>query len=185
MNWDWIILDKIQDIFSSGFMDFIMPKITFLGNAGMVWIVIGLLLLLSKKHRKIGFLVLLGLLFGLIIGNGIVKNLVARPRPCWINPDFKLLISVPKDYSFPSGHTQASVIAATIITLYKKQWGWLVIPLSAVIAFSRLYLYVHFPSDVLAGAVMGILIGLGTYFAGNKIIDKMEINKDNKKVKQR
>ena len=140
MNLDWMILDKIQDIFGSGFMDFLMPKITFLGNGGMIWIIIGVLLLISKKHRKIGFLVLIGLLMGLIIGNGIVKNLVARPRPCWLNPDFPLLISVPKDYSFPSGHTQASVIAATIITLYRKEWGWIVIPLSVVIAFSRLSL---------------------------------------------
>ena len=168
MNLDWMILDKIQDIFGSGCMDFLMPRITFLGNGGMIWIIIGVLLLISKKHRKIGCLVLIGLLMGLIIGNGIVKNLVARPRPCWLNPDFQLLISVPKDYSFPSGHTQASVIAATIITLYRKEWGWIVIPLSVAIAFSRLYLYVHFPSDVIAGAVLGILIGLGTYFAGNK-----------------
>ncbi len=175
MNLDWMILDKIQDIFGSGFMDFLMPKITFLGNGGMIWIIIGVLLLISKKHRKIGFLVLIGLLMGLIIGNGIVKNLVARPRPCWLNPDFPLLISVPKDYSFPSGHTQASVIAATIITLYRKEWGWIVIPLSVAIAFSRLYLYVHFPSDVIAGAVLGILIGLGTYFAGNKIIRRGKV----------
>ena len=73
MNLDWMILDKIQDIFGSGFMDFLMPKITFLGNGGMIWIIIGVLLLISKKHRKIGFLVLIGLLMGLIIGNGIVK----------------------------------------------------------------------------------------------------------------
>lgn len=175
MNLDWMILDKIQDIFGSGCMDFLMPRITFLGNGGMIWIIIGVLLLISKKHRKIGCLVLIGLLMGLIIGNGIVKNLVARPRPCWLNPDFQLLISVPKDYSFPSGHTQASVIAATIITLYRKEWGWIVIPLSVAIAFSRLYLYVHFPSDVIAGAVLGILIGLGTCFAGNKIIRRGKV----------
>ena len=177
MSIDWIILDKIQSLFSGGFMDWLMPKITILGDAGMIWIIIGIVLLLSKKHRKIGFLVLFGLLMGLIIGNGLVKNLVARPRPCWINRELKLLIEVPKDYSFPSGHTQASVIAATIITLYRKEWGWIVIPLAVFIAFSRLYLYVHFPTDVLGGAVMGLVIGLVTYFAGNKIINTMIVKK--------
>lgn len=177
---DWVILDKIQSMFNSGFMDWLMPKITVLGNAGIIWIVIGVLLLITKKHRRIGFLVLLGLLLGLIIGNGIVKNVVARPRPCWINSDFKLLISVPKDYSFPSGHTQASVIAATIITLYRKEWGWIVIPLAVCIAFSRLYLYVHFPTDVLGGVLMGITIGLITYFIGNKTINTIMIKRQNR-----
>lgn len=177
---DWTILDKIQSMLSSGFMDWLMPKITILGNAGIIWIVIGVVLLISKKHRKIGFLVLIGLLLGLIIGNGIVKNLVARPRPCWINKDFNMLIPIPKDYSFPSGHTQASVIAATILTFYRKEWGWIVVPLAIGIAFSRLYLYVHFPTDVLGGAALGFLIGLVTYYAGNKIINAVMAKKQNR-----
>lgn len=171
MELDWFLLDKIQSMFSSGFMDAVMPKITALGNAGIIWIIIGLAMLISKKYRKTGLLVLIGLFLGLIIGNGFIKNLVARERPCWINTDFSLLIPSPKDYSFPSGHTQASVIAATIITLNKKEWGWIVIPLAALIAFSRLYLYVHFPSDVLGGAVIGVIIGYITFYAGNRIID--------------
>ena len=126
---------------------------------------------MTKKHRKAGFLVLIGMLLGLIIGNGILKNVVARSRPCWINKDWQMLISIPKDYSFPSGHTQASVIAATILTLYKKKWGIVVIPLTVIIAFSRLYLYVHFPTDVLGGALLGLIIGLFTYYVGNKIIE--------------
>ncbi len=176
MNLDWIILNKIQGAMSSGFMDMIMPKITLLGSAGIIWIIIGVALLISKKHRRIGFLVLIGLLLELIIGNGILKNLVARPRPCWLNHDFKLLVTMPKDYSFPSGHTFASVISTTILVLYRKEWGWFLLPLAVLIAFSRLYLYVHFPSDVLAGAVLGVIIGCITYYAGNKIIDKI-INK--------
>lgn len=180
MNIDWIILDEIQNIFHSGFMDWLMPKITALGDAGMIWIIIGIVLLVSRKHRKIGFLVLIGLLLGLIIGNGIVKNLVARPRPCWINCDFQLLIPVPKDYSFPSGHTQAAVIATTMITLYKRKWGWIVIPFAMAIAFSRLYLYVHFPTDVLGGAFMGLVIGLVTYFAGNRVMNTIMIKRRNR-----
>ncbi|MCI8955392.1 MAG: phosphatase PAP2 family protein [Eubacterium sp.] len=177
---DWAILDKIQSMFSSGFMDWLMPRITVLGDAGIIWILMGVILLISKKHRRTGFLVLVGLLIGLIIGNGIVKNLVARSRPCWLDTEFNMLISVPKDYSFPSGHTQASVIAATIITLYRKEWGWVVIPLAVGIAFSRLYLYVHFPTDVLGGTVLGLMIGLVTYYAGNRIISAFMAKKQNR-----
>lgn len=166
---DWAILNGIQDVFGSSFMDAVMPKITLLGEYGFIWIVLGVGLLFTKKHRRIGFLVLIGLLLGLIIGNGLIKNLVQRPRPCWINQDFTLLIPNPKDYSFPSGHTQAAAIAATMITLYKRKWGTVVIPLAVLIAFSRLYLYVHFPSDILGGAVTGITIGCVTYIVGNKI----------------
>ena len=147
-----------------------MPKITMLGDAGLIWIVIGVCMLISKKYRKEGFLVLIGRLMGLIIGNGIIKNLVARQRPCWLNSDFQLLIGNPKDYSFPSGHTQASVIAATILTMSHKKWGIVVIPLAVLIAFSRLYLYVHFPSDVLAGAVIGLIIGVTIGILGRKIL---------------
>ena len=117
---DWLILEKIQQIFGSGFCDWFMPRITVLGNAGIIWIIIGVAMLISKKYRKYGVLVLAGLLIGLIIGNGIVKNVVQRARPCWIDTNFKMLIAIPKDYSFPSGHTQASCIATTIITLTNK-----------------------------------------------------------------
>lgn len=178
MELDWFLLDKIQSMFSSGFMDAVMPKITALGNAGIVWIIMGLAMLISKKYRKTGFLVLIGLLLGLIIGNGFIKNIVARERPCWINTDISLLIPMPMDYSFPSGHTQSSVIAAVIITLNKKDWGWIVIPLAVLIAFSRLYLYVHFPSDVLGGAIIGIILGYVTFYAGNKIIESVK-NREN------
>lgn len=177
MALDWAILNEIQDIFGGPFMDFVMPRITMLGNAGVFWIILGVCLLISKKHRKEGVLVLIGLLMGLIIGNGIVKNLVARERPCWLNPDFHLLIANPKDYSFPSGHTQASVIAATILTMCNKKWGVIVIPLAILIAFSRLYLYVHFPSDVLAGALMGVIIGAATVVVFQLISRRIELQK--------
>lgn len=172
MTWDWAILNGIQDLLKSDFMDMIMPKITMLGNAGIIWIVIGLSLLMTKKYRRCGLLVLIGLLVGLILGNGIVKNLVARPRPCWLNQNVDLLIANPTDFSFPSGHTQASFIAATILTLCNKKWGAVVIPLAVLISFSRLYLYVHFPSDVLGGIIMGVLIGSVTFIVSKKVIKR-------------
>ena len=178
MALDWTILNGIQEIFKCDFMDMIMPRLTALGDAGIIWIVIGVCMLISKKYRKTGLLVLTGLLMGLIIGNGIVKNLVARQRPCWLNPEFSLLIPNPSDFSFPSGHTQASCIAATVITMKHRKMGWVVIPLAAVIAFSRLYLYVHFPSDVLGGAVMGVAIGIATVMVAKNISKRFALHKE-------
>lgn len=102
---------------------------------------------------------LVGLLVGLLVGNICLKNLVARARPCWIDPGVPLLIGNPADYSFPSGHTLSSVIAATILYDTDKRFGIPAIILAVLIAFSRLYLYVHFPTDVLAAALLGVLIG--------------------------
>lgn len=174
MKIDWQILEWIQDTFASPVMDMIMPKITVLGNAGIVWIVMSVCMIMTKKYRKTGILCLAGMFIGLIIGNGILKNVVMRERPCWIRADYPLLIPSPKDYSFPSGHTQASVIAAIIITLEHRKFGWVVIPLAVAIAFSRLYLYVHFPTDVMGGLVIGSAIGVLTYIYGNKLIKYIE-----------
>lgn len=179
MNFDWNVLNGIQEILKCDLLDKLMPVVTSLGNAGILWIVIGLVMTISKKHRKTGILVLAGLLMGLIVGNGLVKNLVARPRPCWINEDFNLLIGMPKDFSFPSGHTQASFIAATVITIKNKKMGWILFPIATLIAFSRLYLYVHFPTDVIGGAIMGLIIGTLTVIIGEKII--VRISQDKKK----
>ena len=100
-----------------------------------------------------------GLAVGVLVGNVFLKNFVARPRPCWLDSSVRLLIANPTDYSFPSGHTLSSVIGATILTKTNRRFGYAAIPLAALIAFSRLYLYVHFPSDVLAAAVLGVVIG--------------------------
>ena len=87
------------------------------------------------------------------------KPLVARERPCWIRDPVQLLIDMPKDYSFPSGHTQVSVVSAMAIFQNNRKWGIAAFVLASLIAFSRLYLYVHFPTDVLAGIVIGMAVG--------------------------
>lgn len=159
MNFDWTILQWIQENLRCTALDFLMPKITMLGNSGMIWIAIALVMLCTKKYRKHGIILLVGLLIGLLVGNVCLKNLVARARPCWIDPGVPLLIGNPTDYSFPSGHTLSSVIAATILYDTDKRFGIPAIILAVLIAFSRLYLYVHFPTDVLAAALLGVLIG--------------------------
>ncbi len=172
MSLDWSILHGIQQWIACPFLDFLMPKITALGNAGAIWILAAGGLICTRKYRRQGILLLGGLAAGLLVGNVILKNVIARPRPCWLDPSVPLLVSVPTDYSFPSGHTMASVIGATILTQTDRRFGYAAIPLAALIAFSRLYLYVHFPSDVLAGAILGVIIGVLVYRWGRKALEK-------------
>ncbi len=156
---DFNILNWIHEHLSCSFLDFIMPKITLLGNGGAIWIASAIIMIIFQKSRRAGLMVGTGLCTGVLIGNVLLKNLVARDRPCWINKTIKMLISVPQDYSFPSGHTLSSFIAATIIMHFNKKIGIVAYILAVMIAFSRLYLYVHFPTDVLSGAVLGIVLG--------------------------
>ena len=159
MALDWGILHWIQTYLACPALDAIMPHLTLLGDIGFIWILTGVVLLCTKKHRRTGILLLLGLLCGALAGNVVLKNLVARPRPCWLDESVQLLIATPKDFSFPSGHTLSSTIGATILTRADRRFGYAAIPLAVLLAFSRLYLYVHFPSDVFAGAVLGLVIG--------------------------
>ncbi|WP_295217379.1 phosphatase PAP2 family protein [Ruminococcus sp.] len=171
---DFKILNLIQEYFSCSFLNFLMPKITFLGNGGLIWIVMAIIMLFWAKYRKTGIMVGVGLLEGVIIGNILLKNLIARERPCWINETVNILISIPQDYSFPSGHTLSSFIAATIIMHTDKRMGIAAYMLASMIAFSRLYLYVHFPTDVLAGALLGIIIGIVSSVISDKIFSSVE-----------
>ena len=106
---------------------------------------------------------------GLILGNGILKNLIARERPCWIDLNIPLLIPNPHDFSFPSGHTLASFEATVMIYLHNKKWGRISFVLAILISFSRMYLFVHFPTDILCGAALGALISILVYDGYEKI----------------
>ena len=174
MNLDWSILHWIQSTLTCPALDFLMPKITLLGNGGMIWLLASGGLLCTKKYRKQGVVLLGSLAVGVLVGNVFLKNLIARPRPCWLDSGVQLLITNPTDYSFPSGHTLSSVIAATVLTKTDRRFGYAAIPLAALIAFSRLYLYVHFPSDVLAAAVIGVVIGVAGDWMGMHIINRIE-----------
>lgn len=158
-NADWSILHWIRENLRCGALDFLLPKLTLLGEGGAVWIAVGLALLLSKKYRRYGICLLGALVAGLLICNIGLKNIVARPRPCWLE-SIDLLVKNPKDYSFPSGHTWSAVTGAWVATAAKRKFGWVAIPLAAALAFSRLYLYVHFPSDILMGALIGAALGI-------------------------
>ncbi len=173
MSPDWSILRWIQSALTCPALDFLMPKITLLGNGGAIWLLAAGGLLCTKKYRRQGILLLAGLAAGVLVGNVCLKHLVARPRPCWLDGSVRLLIASPTDYSFPSGHTLSSVIGAVILTGTNRRFGCAAVPLAALIAFSRLYLYVHFPSDVLGAALLGIAIGVLTLRCGGRVLDRV------------
>lgn len=142
-----------------------MLALSKMGNVGIVWIALGMALLSVKKYRWAGVAVILALAISLIVGNGILKPLVARLRPCIIYPWMPMAISapLPTDYSFPSGHTFGSFAAAVAIFCQSKRWGTAALLLAAGIGFSRIYLFVHYPSDVLAGVLLGTISGIVAY----------------------
>ena len=156
LAFDNAVLDGIQQYLRTPFGDFVMPLITALGNAGIVWIALCLLLLCFRKTRRAGIAMAFSLLVNLVVCNLLLKPLVGRVRPFEANAFTGLLISPPGDPSFPSGHTSASFAAAAALWRCHRKMGAAAFVLAALIAFSRLYLYVHYPSDVLGGAVVGL-----------------------------
>ena len=172
-NFDLPILDWIAEHLYCGFLDKVMPLITLLGDAGIFWIAIAVVLLFFPKTRKMGLSMGAALLLGVVICNIIMKPAFARIRPYdyqleHFGKTIQLLVSTPHDFSFPSGHTIASFEAATAICIHNKKWGIPALVLACLIAFSRLYLYVHYPTDVLASVVLGI----GFAFLGSWMVKK-------------
>ncbi len=166
--WDESILQWIQHTLRGPFLDAVLPAITFLGDAALIWIAAAVLLMAIKTQRAAGAAVAVALLLSLLVGNCGIKPLVARLRPCDVDLSITLLIPHPGEFSFPSGHSMSSFAAATALFLYRKKWGAAALVLAALIGFSRLYLYVHYPTDVLAGA----LIGVGLAFLSRFLVER-------------
>ncbi len=161
---EYNILNGIRDNLSCGALDVIMKGISFLAEAGWFWIVLGLVLTFVPKTRKIGVTVMCALVLSVLICNITVKPIVQRIRPFDLREGIELIVSRPTDYSFPSGHSSASFAAAAAIFAHKKKWGAAALILACLIGFSRLYLYVHFPTDVLGGAALGCICGVCGYY---------------------
>ena len=163
-------LDFIQENLRCGFLDVFMPALTRLGDGGVFWIVLSLALLLFPKTRRTGAIVTMALLLEFLCCNLLLKPLVARIRPYDVNPSVVLLVQRLADFSFPSGHTGVA-FAVTSGLYYSKSPLWSpAAVLSIVMAFSRLYLYVHYPTDVLAGVLLGIMAG----WAGSRAVRFLE-----------
>ena len=171
---DFSILYWMQAHLRCGFLDRIMPAISSLGNYGFIWIMIALAFLLLKQHRRCGITLAAGLICSPLIGNLLLKPLIARPRPCWLDETVVLLTALPRDYSFPSGHSLCACIAAVILMRYDRRFGIPALIMAVLIAFSRLYLFLHFPSDVLAGILLGVGVGLAVSLLGDRYIRRKE-----------
>lgn len=177
MEFEYAILDFIRDTMTCPFMDGVMKFITSFGNAGWFWIVLGLVLAFIPKTRKIGLTICLALIINLIVCNLALKPLIARERP-YVLANIVPIIGEQSDYSFPSGHTSASFAAAFALFLYNKKWyGISALAFATLIAFTRLYLYVHFPTDILGGIAVGVIAAVGAYYAVGWIYKKLSLKK--------
>lgn len=170
VNFDLPILEWIANNLRNPFLNFVMPIITMLGDAGIFWIACAVLFLVFPKTRKMGLTMGVSLLIGLLLCNVTLKPLIDRVRPYDYSKEYMqyLMTSIHHDGSFPSGHTIASFEAATAICIYNKKLGTVALVLAVLIAFSRLYLFVHYPTDVLASVVLGT----GIAFLGKFLVNK-------------
>jgi len=159
LSLDHQILDFLSKGARSDLLDLTMPEITILGNFGVIWVIAAVILLFIKNHRKHGLclMVALALCTAVILS---LKPLVGRIRPCDIMPVAELLIPHPSGYSFPSGHTLTAFCSAVVLYAANRKIGGIAFLLAALIGFSRIYLYVHYPSDVLGGIMIGSLLGV-------------------------
>ncbi len=182
-RFDLPILDWIAANLWCPFLDAVMPVITVLGDAGIFWIAAAVVLLFIPKYRKIGLSMGAALLMGVLLCNVTLKPLVARIRPYdyqleHFGKTIQLLIPAQHDFSFPSGHTIASFEAAVAIVIRNRKIGIPAMVLAVLIAFSRLYLYVHYPTDVLASIVLGTALAfLGTWLVnkGYSLYEKKKL----------
>ncbi len=178
-----VALDFIQEHLRCAFLDTVLPIITMLGDAGIIWIIAAVAMLFFKQTRKTGITMGVALILGLAIGNGVLKNVVGRIRPYDVNTGIELLVEKLHDKSFPSGHTLASFEAAGVLMICdRRRFGYAALALAVVIAFSRLYLYVHYPTDVIAGIILGTLFAFLAYLIVNAIYKKLKLDREELKT---
>ncbi|NBJ89212.1 phosphatase PAP2 family protein [Acutalibacter sp. 1XD8-36] len=172
---DSAVMTFVQSGFHNPITDAVFPAVTYLGESGIFWILLSLLIIaLGRKNgwRTTGCLMLAAMLLGLLLGEIALKNIICRPRPFQEMPEISLLIPPPSGYSFPSGHSCASFAAATIIFLKDKRPGAAALALAALIAFSRVFLFVHYPTDVLAGSLLGVLCALAAAYGHRRLFQR-------------
>ncbi|MGK5474566.1 phosphatase PAP2 family protein [Faecalibacterium prausnitzii] len=158
MPFEFAFLDWLQQ-FHNPVLDALAVFLNYAGEHGEIWIAFTLLLLLFRRTRKAGCAMATALVLYLVAGDCILKPLFARPRPCDVNTAITILVKRPHGHSFPSGHTASAFAAAFALWLQNRKLGVPALVLAAFIAFTRLYLYVHFPTDVLGGLVLGLALG--------------------------
>lgn len=156
-RFDMYIILIMKKYVQNKYLDILMPVITSLGNFGAVWIGLAAALMLNKRYKMVGIVIAITLILSAIIGDVIIKHLVRRIRPCDKLNGIRLLIKKPLSYSFPSGHTLSAFAVASVLSIFFTQYTLIFIGIAFLIALSRIYLYVHYPSDVIVGIIFGFL----------------------------
>ena len=136
--------------------------------------VIAIVLTCIPKTRKCGLTMIIAMAITYLVGNLFLKNVIARPRPCAVDPGVTLKIPFPSEYSFPSGHTSNGFAGAVTIFSYYRKAGILSLLVAAIIAFSRLYFFVHYPTDILGGIVLGTLDALLAVYLVKRLEDRAD-----------
>lgn len=157
-SWHNPILDRIMVLV---FNDFV-------GAKGELWLIIGLILFLIPKTRKCGICVIVSYTLAFFIGDGVLKELIGRVRPCNVDTSFSLIVKRPSSYSCPSVHSMLAFTSAVAIFMNYRKTGIVALVFAILIGFSRMYFFVHYPSDVLFGAILGSIIGYIVF----RLIDK-------------
>ncbi|MCI9272998.1 MAG: phosphatase PAP2 family protein [Clostridiales bacterium] len=184
MNWEFTLMDFIHQHLYNPVSNAFMIIFTYLGEWGWIWIAISLLLLWKKKYRSYGILMLCSLLVTFLIGEVGIKNIVERVRPCNVYPNLDILIPRPNGFSFPSGHAASSFTASVILFRANKKWGIGAFIMASLIAVSRVYLYVHFPTDILAGIFLGIGVAALILLIYHRIQKKKDLSSSLSNEKQ-
>ena len=165
---DFAILDFIQNTIKCVLLDYIMAFFSYIGEAGGIWLISAIIMLVFRKTRSTGVMIIVAVFAGYLIGEVGIKNIVGRLRPFRVNTDIVLNITPPSGYSFPSGHSCSSFAAATVIFMRSKKLGIFALVVASLIAFSRLYDSVHFPSDVICGIILGTICPVVTVYVFRK-----------------
>ncbi len=152
-------LKALQQAIGCPALDRLFGILTALGESGALWIALAFVLLLIPRTRRAGCSMVIAMALCYLGGNLVLKNLIARPRPFQVDPSIRLAIPPPREYSFPSGHTMNGFAAASALWHERRRAGTLAIALAALIAFTRLYFCVHYPTDILGGIVIGCASG--------------------------
>lgn len=160
MEWEFHVLNFFQQYVRNSFLDAVMPIVSFLGRYGIAIIIVFLVALISKKHKRLALRLVVSTALSALCCNLILKPIVNRMRPYELNTTIALIVKPETDSSFPSGHTFFAFSSATVCFMYNKKLGLVMYAYALMMAFSRLYLYVHFPTDVFFGALFGIIVGV-------------------------
>ena len=170
-EWDLSALRAIEGI-RNDVLTFIMKFFTYMGDKGILWISLCILLIAIPKTRKIGIYAAAALAFQFILGEGLLKHLICRDRPFAFDDSINTIITRPTTYSFPSGHTSSSMAVSFSVFFQNKKLGAPLVLIAFMIAFSRLYFMVHFPTDIIGGFVLGLSAAIAVFFILNYYFKK-------------